>query len=195
MRVWSRYPRLCVWLPVGHIQESTNEYKNKWSNKLEYLSLSLVAVYTLTRCISLCCVFPAEHIHAYVHPWMWPNAPAFFLPDWGLLLAPSFLLGHWVTHHCIRLPVARDKVGRREHVHLCGNRTLPISVIQFIYLVTFASIHWFTTYICVRASMCLSLCKSLETQNWVKPNSCLSGRITQTQLWNSAGPQYWLGWC
>lgn len=28
---------------------------------------------------------------------LWPNAPAFPLPDWDPLLTPSSFLGHWVT--------------------------------------------------------------------------------------------------
>lgn len=111
-------------------------------------------------------------------------------PSVGTLISA----GPLVTHQCILLPMARDKVGGGEHVHLRVNRTLPISVIQFIYLVTFASIHWFTTYIYVRASRCLSLCSSLETQNWVSPIPALMG---ETRLWNSAGPlkQYHsIGW-
>lgn len=126
-------------------------------------TLEDVTVCTLALCISLCLVSPAEHIHAHVHQWIWPNATAFLLPDWVLLLTPSFLLdtGHSPMHTASggkRQGWRRGAGGGgREHVHLRVNRALPISVIQFIYLVTFASIHWFTTYICVRASMCLAL--------------------------------------
>lgn len=79
-------------------------------------------------------------------------------------------------HHCMQSPVSRDKVEWGEHGQLHVSRTLPISVTPLIYLVTFAFIHWFTTYIYVSASMCLSLCKSLETQNWVKHDSCYRGK-------------------
>lgn len=73
-------------------------------------ALEGVVVCTPTWRVSLCCFLffiplPLSiGMDAYIHLWgkvtgplLWPNAPAFLLPDWLPLLASWSLVGHWLT--------------------------------------------------------------------------------------------------
>lgn len=143
-------------------------------------------VCTLTPCTSLCHFSPA-HIHPrgrVMSHLLWPNAPVFLLPDGVPLLVPSSLLGHWVTTaHCLRWQKTRLDGGSMAIYVLAGPCLYQPQSSLFSHI---ASIHWFTTYIYVSASMCLSLQVSGDTELSKAQFLPSWERVTQTQLRKNA---------